>query len=83
MYLFRSGGRFRFVITVDFAAYLYVLNSKGEGDSVALLFPSGDSKEYLTPAGRVVTVPTREGSWIGMDQQPGTEHFVLIASTVN
>jgi hypothetical protein len=82
-YQFRSGDRFRFVITADFAAYLYVLSSKRDGDSVSLLFPAGDSTEHLTAAGTVVTVPTREGSWIRMDEQPGTEHFVLVASTVS
>ena len=82
-YQFRSGARFRFVITVDFPAYVYLLYSKRDGDSVALLFRSGDSKGNLTPAGAVVTVPTRDGSWIKMDQQPGTEHFVLVASTVS
>lgn len=57
--------------------------SKRDGESVALLFPSIDYKGHLTAAGATVTVPTRDGSWIRMDQQPGTEHFVLLASTVS
>ena len=79
---FRSHDGFRLLIRPGFPAYLYLLNRGARGSRFRLLFPS----EAVTlrnplPAGQQATVPN-DPKWMRMDQNPGEENFIIVASTI-
>ena len=75
---FRSGDQFRFALTAEFPAYVYLFN-RGAGErSYTQLSPAASNQPL--PRGVEVRWP-QEGSWYRMDQEAGIEQVVLVVAT--
>jgi hypothetical protein len=77
-HVFRSGDRFRFVIKSPAASHYYVFYEDRRNDNMEILYPEGALR--AAQANDAVAVPAGNGNWITLDQNPGTERFVLIAA---
>jgi hypothetical protein len=79
---FRSGDRFRFRFRPGFPAYMYVANRGSHQAAYRVLFPAGEERSRNPlKAGTPVALPI-DAEWLRLDESPGNEYLVLIASTV-
>lgn len=75
--VFRSGDRVKFHFTVNFPAYVAVLNTGSTG-RVQLLYPYTGSSQRVRPAVKQ-TVPKGE-FWFKFDDHPGEERLTFLMS---
>jgi hypothetical protein len=78
-YHFRSGDQFRIEVRPAFAAYVYLLNRGPREANYAFLFPAPKEFENALPQNRVIALP-RASEWFTLDNKPGVENVLLIAS---
>jgi len=77
---FRSGDRFRVQLRPQFPAYLYLLNRGADANEYSFLYPH-DRVAQTNPVGASQTVTLPGGEWYTLDNRPGLENLVLLAST--
>ena len=79
---FRSGDKFRLIFRPEFAAHVWVVARGPRQSTYQVLFPSERaSLKNPIAAGEKVTVPDEDSGWMRMDNQPGEENLVVVAST--
>jgi hypothetical protein len=78
-HVFRSGERFRLLLKgAGKASALYVFYEDRDHGKVQMISPEGRLR--MVESGEVTSVPSAEGDWIHMDENPGTENFIILAS---
>jgi len=79
-YHFHGGDRFRVRLRPAFDAHVYILNRGPRQDSYLFLYPSPKiAAENPLPANKLATFPSAD-EWFTLDENPGIENVVLIAS---
>jgi hypothetical protein len=82
-HVFHSGDRFRLLLrSPDKSNALYVFYEDRASGRMQTLYPAPGQSRGLdnSDAGETVSVPPGDGAWIRLDQNPGDERFVVIAS---
>lgn len=83
-YVFQSGDRFRLLLrTLEKSNALYVFYEDRASGRMQVLYPGPDQSRGLAntnDSDEAISVPPGDGAWIRLDQNPGDERFVVIAS---
>ena len=80
---FRKGDRFRLLVKSTDPAYLYIFNANQKLPRVIALYPDSSTRGGAKiDADTRVQVPQGESAWMRMDENPGTEEVVFVASPV-
>jgi hypothetical protein len=75
---FRSGDRFRVVLKPDFDAYVYLFNQNPVEQRVAVLYPPSMNAAAVQANAESRAPGTQ--SWFRMDDKPGSEVLIIVAS---
>jgi hypothetical protein len=80
---FRKGDRFRLLVKSTDPAYLYIFNANQKLPRVIVLYPDSATRAGAKiDADSRVQVPQGDSAWMRMDENPGTEEVVFVASPV-